>query len=122
MIFTVTEVTDGDTIKVFPYWTYPPGRLDSRVRIAGIYAPERGQFGYIRAKRQLTNILLNQQVRLEAKAIDVYGRLVSDVYLLTYQGVRNVDVRVALRALESEPLMAVDVLEYLQIVSRQTRY
>lgn len=78
MLFTVTKVIDGDTFDVLPSWVHGD-RRGIRVRIAGINTPERGQPGHEQAKQALSKLIFNKQVTLEARHVDVYGRLVGNV-------------------------------------------
>jgi endonuclease YncB( thermonuclease family) len=55
----VTRVIDGDTFVI-----NSPIRGSRFIRIAGIDAPEKWEFGYARAKRQLENEILNQFVNV----------------------------------------------------------
>ena len=69
----VVGVTDGDTITVLS------NRKQIKVRLAGIDAPEKGQpFSQI-AKKELSTLVFNRQVRIEARKTDRYGRTVADV-------------------------------------------
>lgn len=78
-LFYVEEVYDGDSFRVSGW--HLNGREGTGVRIADSDAPERGEPGYEEAKRRLTSLILGKHVGLDSKAIDVYGRLVADVYV-----------------------------------------
>ena len=80
MAFGVTHVIDGDTFEVSPFWKVNGG-TDNRVRIADVNAPELGAPGGYAAKAALDRLIGGQSVVLYTKAIDVYGRLVAEVYL-----------------------------------------
>jgi endonuclease YncB( thermonuclease family) len=70
----VRRISDGDTINL----------MDERqqtvtVRLAGIDAPEKAQdFGW-QAKRELTELCLNQSVEAVVRTTDRYGRTVARV-------------------------------------------
>lgn len=78
--FTVNEVIDGDTFKVLGGWGWN-GKKGDTVRPTGYNTPEVGEMGYEEAKRKLTNLILWKKVDIRnVNTIDVYGRLVADVY------------------------------------------
>jgi endonuclease YncB( thermonuclease family) len=62
---------DGDTIRC--------GK--ERVRLQGVYAPERGEPGAAEARARLQQRLNSGEVRIERRARDRYGRTVGDVYV-----------------------------------------
>jgi len=68
----VQKVIDGDTFKV-----RRNVRGSQYIRVAGLDAPERGQFGYSRAKRRLA-ALTGKTVTIRPKGKS-YGRTVADV-------------------------------------------
>lgn len=76
---TVTDVIDGDTVKI----VYE-GEIRS-VRLLNIDAPERGADGYGQAREALKLIIGGRGVRLEWKndepATDVFGRLLAYVWV-----------------------------------------
>lgn len=77
--FTVTQIIDGDTFVVSPFWTWSKQTGD-RVRPAGYDAPEVGTPGAAAATARLGQLILHQQVELrEAHRID-RGRLVCEVF------------------------------------------
>jgi endonuclease YncB( thermonuclease family) len=78
LLFNVTAVTDGDTIRVL---ALPDG--EKAVRLIGIDAPETGECMAAEAAARLEVLILNEQVRLELDASDrdQYGRLLRYVYL-----------------------------------------
>lgn len=86
MAFKCTNVVDGDTFDVTPGWRHTDGTTGSRVRIAGIDAPEVGRPGAAAATQSLNDAILNKTVVLYGKSIS-YGRLVADV------AVNGVDVK-----------------------------
>jgi micrococcal nuclease len=69
---TVTEVTDGDTVKV----KYRDGTT-ARVRLAGIDAPERNQPGGKEATAYLEKLLEKTKVRVYSSGKDRYNRTVA---------------------------------------------
>ena len=74
----VVAVADGDTLTVLD-----GTRLQHRVRLNGIDAPESGQpFGQA-SKRNLVNLVFGKTVSIETKKTDRYGRAVG---LVTYDG------------------------------------
>lgn len=69
----VVSVADGDTVTVV---THRSGRR-IRVRLEGIDTPERGE-PFSQRARQMTRVLLfDQSVRVDARDVDRYGRLVA---------------------------------------------
>jgi endonuclease YncB( thermonuclease family) len=71
---TVVKIADGDTITVLD-----SDKVQHRVRIAGIDAPEKGQaFGNASGKR-LTELVARKNVRVEFDKHDRYGRIVGKV-------------------------------------------
>lgn len=78
--FTVTEVFDGDTFRIWPRWEWG-NRKGDIVRPLGYNTPEEGEPGYEEAKRRLTNLILNKKVEIgNVETIDTYGRLLARVY------------------------------------------
>ena len=71
---TVVKIADGDTITVLD-----SDKVQHRVRIAGIDAPEKGQpFGNTSRKR-LGELVARKEVRVEFNKHDRYGRTVGKV-------------------------------------------
>jgi len=68
----VTRVIDGDTIET--------SRRKQPVRLEGLDAPEKGQPGAARAKAELERLILDEEVRVDPRARDKYGRTVARVY------------------------------------------
>jgi len=70
----VSEVIDGDTFKLSSGET---------VRLICVDAPEKNTKGYEEAKKFLSDLILNKEVRLEKDVSekDSYGRLLRYVYL-----------------------------------------
>ena len=67
----VTEVIDGDTIRT--------DRRKHPVRLANVDAPELGQPGGAKAKRDLERLVLTEEVTIDTKARDKYRRAVANV-------------------------------------------
>jgi len=70
----VVRTIDGDTLEV------RSGDETLRIRLAGIDTPERGQPWYRRSKQALAERVAGREVRINAIAIDRYGRTVGEVY------------------------------------------
>lgn len=81
--YLVTNIVDGDTFYVSPYWGYG-GKYDQRVRIANFNAPEARTTSGIMATQKLRQIIWNKYVTLSPQAVDMFGRLIADVYLDNY--------------------------------------
>lgn len=79
MTFKVTNVIDGDTFEVSPYWRWN-NQSGNRVRPTGYDTPEIGQFGYEAAKEQLKRLILEQNIELRSAYRLDRGRIVCDVY------------------------------------------
>ena len=77
----VTKVIDGDT--------FLTNRRKNPVRLANVDTPEKRQPGYQDAKKALSDMILGQEVTIDTKARDKYGRSVADVEL----GSRSVNKR-----------------------------
>ena len=72
----VVSVTDGDTIKVLDQ-----NRVQHKVRLTGIDAPERGQpFGQA-SKKYLTAMVSGKEVFVESNKNDRYGRVLGKVWV-----------------------------------------
>jgi micrococcal nuclease len=71
---TVTYVVDGDTLDID----------DNRIRLSLVNTPERGQEGYMEAKRLVQNLCLNKEGQVDIddgqRSGDRYGREVGIVY------------------------------------------
>lgn len=80
MTWTCDDVIDGDTINVTPNWEWR-NQSGSRVRLAGVDAPELHQPGGQDAKRKLINLVYGKQVDLKNVQTTSYERLVCDVYV-----------------------------------------
>ena len=69
----VTDVTDGDTVKIAHQ------KRIIKVRLAGIDAPELKQEFGLKAKKVLEEKVLNKKVFVDGKEKDRYGRLIADL-------------------------------------------
>jgi endonuclease YncB( thermonuclease family) len=70
----VVRVVDGDTLVVLR-----SGKVQERVRLAGIDCPERGQAFGTKAKEELLARVGGDDVRIEWEKRDRYGRIVGKV-------------------------------------------
>jgi len=68
----VTKVIDGDTFKT--------AIRKNPVRLANVYAPEKGQPGSGKAKESLSKLIEGEEVRIDTVSRDKYGRAVANVY------------------------------------------
>ena len=76
IIGKVIAVSDGDTITVLA-----PGNRPTKVRLAGIDAPERNQpFGQ-KSRQHLADLVFGKEVRVSVVDKDRYGRIVGIVYV-----------------------------------------
>jgi endonuclease YncB( thermonuclease family) len=75
----VTKVIDGDTFRT-------SSRKNS-VRLANVNAPEKGQPGFSKAKRQLAGLIQGEEVLIDSVARDRFRRSVAQVY----KGVKSVN-------------------------------
>ena len=69
----VTRVIDGDTFET--------SRRKNPVRLADVHAPEKGQRGAPQARKNLSDMILGQQVTVDTVARDKYRRSVAKVKL-----------------------------------------
>lgn len=67
----VVGITDGDTVRLSGRGSTP-----RFIRIAGMNAPERGQFGYSAAKRSLSQKVLGRTMTFQPVGMS-YGRTVA---------------------------------------------
>jgi endonuclease YncB( thermonuclease family) len=72
----IVRVADGDTVTVLDR-----AKVQHRVRLAGIDAPERAQPYGARAKDHLAALVAGRQVVVEWQKQDRYGRIVGKVLL-----------------------------------------
>jgi len=75
LLYRVTEVIDGDTIKI---------ESGEKIRLIGINSAEDGMQYYSEAKEFLSILVLDREVRLEMDTTDkdIYGRLLRYVFLI----------------------------------------
>ncbi|MHA1829114.1 MAG: thermonuclease family protein [Candidatus Heimdallarchaeaceae archaeon] len=69
----VVGVTDGDTLRLSGR-----RRTPKYIRIAGLNAPEKGQFGYSKAKRSLSQRVLGRTMTFQPVGKS-YGRTVAKI-------------------------------------------
>lgn len=74
-----TRVLDGARIRVIDGDTFVYG--GQKIRIRGFDAPELLEPGGFEAMKRLDELLREGQVAIVPDAVDVYGRLVADVYV-----------------------------------------
>lgn len=72
----VVSVADGDTITVLD-----ADRVQHKIRLSGIDAPERSQAFGRRSKEHLAGLVSGEQVTVETDKTDRYGRSVGKVLL-----------------------------------------
>ena len=72
----VVGVADGDTITVLD-----ANKVQHRIRLAGIDAPEKGQPFAERSKQTLRRMVMGRNARIEWDEQDRYGRLVGKVWV-----------------------------------------
>lgn len=69
------SITDGDTFTFLQ-----PDNKQIKIRLYGIDSPEKGQPYGTNAKERLSELIFGQQVRIDRKDTDRYGRTVAIVY------------------------------------------
>lgn len=74
----VVGVTDGDTITCLTN-----NKQQLKVRLYGIDAPEKKQDFGEKSKQNLSKLIYNQDVILDIKQTDRYGRIVADILFKT---------------------------------------
>lgn len=84
----VVSVADGDTLSVDR-----PGTGPVRVRLYGVDAPEGGQAYSSEATTFVEKRALGETVSVEARDVDVYGRLVAEVRLAGGESLNRALVR-----------------------------
>lgn len=72
----VVGVTDGDTVTVLD-----DHKVQHKIRLAGIDAPEKGMPYGQRSKQYLSDLVFGKTVTLEGDKVDRYGRTVAKVIL-----------------------------------------
>jgi len=71
-VWRVVSVHDGDTLRAID-----EGKVEQRIRLAGIDAPERGQpFGNV-ARDRLAALTMGKAVAVDVEDVDRYGRTVA---------------------------------------------
>jgi endonuclease YncB( thermonuclease family) len=70
----VVAIADGDTITVLD-----ADRVQHRIRLGGIDAPEKRQAFGTRSKQSLSDIVFNKAVTVETGKIDRYGREIGKI-------------------------------------------
>ena len=80
MAFAVTEVIDGNTFLVSPFWKRDD-RKGNTIRAHGYYTPEQGQPGYQEAKEKLAKLILGKAIELHNPIKDTDERVICDVYI-----------------------------------------
>jgi len=73
---TVVKIADGDTITVLD-----SDKVQHRVRIAGIDAPEKGQSFGNASRKRMSELVARKEVRVEFNKHDRYGRIVGKVFV-----------------------------------------
>ena len=71
---TVVKIADGDTITVLD-----SNKMQHRIRIAGIDAPEKGQPFDNASRKRLGELVARKEVRVEFNKHDRFGRIVGKV-------------------------------------------
>jgi endonuclease YncB( thermonuclease family) len=115
----VTKVVDGDTIEVMD-----SNRLEHKVRLAGIDAPEKAQAFGDRSRQNLAKLVAGKDVAIEWMAKDRYGRMLAVVWLPTPQTCERpmcVDGRVDVNLTQVVDGFAWHYKEYEQEQSRLDR-
>lgn len=72
----VVAVTDGDTIKILD-----ERKVEHKVRLTGIDAPERGQPFGRKSRDYLASLVAGKAVRVESSKKDRYGRVLGKVWV-----------------------------------------
>ncbi len=72
----VVKVSDGDTITVLDQ-----DHRQTKIRLAGIDAPEKKQAFGERSKQNLSRLVFNKDVRVEWHKRDKYGRTIGKVWV-----------------------------------------
>lgn len=76
LVGKVVAVADGDTITVLD-----ESKIQHKIRLAGIDAPERKQAFGQRAKEQLSDLVFGKTVQVETEKVDRYGRQIGKVLI-----------------------------------------
>ena len=76
----VSKISDGDTFEAYTMLTFDH-RVKTKIRLARIDCPERGEDGWLPAKEFTTALLRNTAVDLHVLALDNWKRWICEVYL-----------------------------------------
>lgn len=71
----IVKIVDGDTYDILL------DGIQTRIRMDGIDAPERGMAFYKKSKEYLGQLCIGKHIRLEGEKKDRYGRLIAKSYL-----------------------------------------
>ena len=72
----VVKISDGDTITVLDHY-----KVQHRVRLTGIDAPERKQTFGSRSRQSLGKLVFSKTVTVKTKKRDCYGRVLGKVLI-----------------------------------------
>ena len=72
----IVRVLDGDTVEILD-----PGNRLTRVRLAGIDAPEKSQPYGQRSRQELSSMVAQRPVTVTGSEMDRYGRLLGTIWL-----------------------------------------
>ena len=70
----VVGVSDGDTVTVLD-----ANKVQHKIRVSGVDAPEKGQFAGNRSKENLSDLVFGKTVSIPDGKVDRYGRTVSRI-------------------------------------------
>lgn len=71
----VVGISDGDTFTVINQ-----DKLQLKIRIYGIDAPEKGQDFGSKAKQAISDLIMGKDIQIDVQSRDSWGRLISYVY------------------------------------------
>jgi len=71
----VVGISDGDTFTVINQ-----DKLQLKIRVYGIDAPEKGQDFGNKAKQALSDLIMGKDIQIDVQSRDSWGRLISYVY------------------------------------------
>ena len=86
LVAPVTRIVDGDTFRADVN-----GKNES-IRIHGINAPEKDEYGFQRSSDALSALISGKEVKLKFIERDKYGRMVCDVFV---NGIDVADVMIS---------------------------
>lgn len=78
LIGKVVGVADGDTITLLV--DAPAGKLNVKIRVAQIDAPEKAQPWGQKSKQALSDLIYGKTIRAQVETEDRYGRVVANLY------------------------------------------